>query len=159
MAINAARMAGEWFSPLTKKDSTSHLIEKIQLERSPEERIQALKELGNRRDYSAIGSLMNCCHDKDPEIRRSAIVGLQHLRSGRAVSVLVDRLLDKDELPEIRRGAAGALAAIRSYRAVQELRSRYADRDEDRALRLFIGRELDRAQNLVSPAPGPVLSH
>jgi HEAT repeat protein len=83
---------------------------------------------------------------------------LQNLRSGRAVSVLIDRLRDKDELPETRQHAASALAAIRSYRAIQELRSRYADTDEDSALRFFIGRELDQVHILVSPSGGPVPS-
>jgi len=158
MAMNAARMGGVWFSPVSNKDSTRHLIEKIQLEKSPEERMRALRELGNRRDYGAIGSLMDCCRDQDPSIRRSAIAGLQNLRSGRAVGVLIDRLRDKDELPEIRQRAAAALAAIRSFRAMQELRTRYADGDEDSALRLFIGGELDRAQYLMSADPGRVLS-
>jgi HEAT repeat protein len=158
MAMNAARMAGEWFSPVSNKDSTSHLIEKMKIGRSLEERMRALRELGNRRDHGAVGSLMDCCHDKDPEIRRSAIAGLQNLRSGRSVSVLIDRLRDKDELPEIRQNAASALAAIRSFRAMQELRTRYANRDEDSALRLFIGGELDRAQNLIRADPLSVAS-
>jgi HEAT repeat protein len=157
MAMNAGRMADEWFSPRSKKDKTRHLIEKMQAEKSPEERIPAIVELGTAGDYSAIGSLIECCRDKDPEIRRNAIVGLQNLRSGRAVSVLIDRLQDKNEQPEIRKNAAAALASIRSYRAMQELRARFADGDEDRDLRSFIGDELDGVQTLVNvtrePAP------
>jgi HEAT repeat protein len=158
MAINAVRMADGWFSPHSKKDRTCRLIEKVMAERSTEERIRAITELGTSGDYGAVGSLIDCCRDKDPEIRRNAIVGLQNLRSGRAVSVLIDRLHDKDELPETRQHAATALAAIRSYRAIQELKIRHADTDEDRALRFFIGRELDRVQLLVSATPGPVPS-
>jgi HEAT repeat protein len=158
MAINAVRMADGWFSPLSKKDRTCRLIEKVMAERSTEERIRAITELGTSGDYGAVGSLIDCCRDKDPEIRRNAIVGLQNLRSGRAVSVLIDRLRDKDELPETRQHAASALAAIRSYRAIQELRILHADTDEDRALRFFIGRELDRIHILVSASWGPVPS-
>ena len=158
MAMNAVRMADEWFSPLQKTDRTHRLIEKVMVERSPEERIGALRELGNSGDYGAVGSLIDCCRDQDPEIRRSAIVGLQNLRSGRAVGVLIDRLRDKDELPETRQHAAAALAAIRSYRAMQELRTRFADLEEDRSLRFFIGGELDRVQNLVNATLGPVPS-
>jgi HEAT repeat protein len=158
MAINAVRMADGWFSPLSKKDRTCRLIEKVMAERSTEERIRAITELGTSGDYGAVGSLIDCCRDKDPEIRRNAIVGLQNLRSGRAVSVLIDRLRDKDELPETRQHAASALAAIRSYHAIQELRIRHADTDEDRALRFFIGRELDRVHILVSASRGPVPS-
>ena len=124
MGVTAVRMADEWFSRGQKKDRTGHLIEKVMAERSPEERIRAITELGSSGDYGAVGSLIDCCHDQDPEIRRGAIVGLQRLRSGRAVGVLIDRLRDKDELPETRQHAAAALAAIRSFRAVQELRIR-----------------------------------
>jgi HEAT repeat protein len=105
-----------------------------------------------------VGLLADCCRDLDPEIRRTAIVGLQNLRSGRAVDVLIDRLRDKGELPGIRWHAAAALAAIRSYHAIQELRVRYADPDEDPALRFFISGELDRVQIHVNTAPGPVPS-
>jgi len=150
MAVNAVRMADEWFSRRQKTDRTGHLIEKVRAEKSTEERVRAITELGSRGDYGAVASLIDCCHDKDPEIRRSAIVGLQQMRSGRAVSVLIERLRDKDELPETRQHAASALAAIRSYRAMQELRTRHADMDEDPALRSFIGRELEQVHLLVS---------
>ena len=155
MAVNAARMADEWFNPLAKKDTASCLIEKAKAGQSREERIQAIRNLGNSRDNRAVTSLTDFCQDKDPEIRRSAIAGLQNLRSGRAAGVLIERLRDKEELPEIRQHAAAALAAIRSYRAMQELRARYADNEEDKALRFFIGGELHRVQYLVSPGPGP----
>ena len=115
-------------------------------------------ELGNSRDYGAVGLLTDCCRDLDPEIRRTAIVGLQNLRSGRAVDVLIDRLRDKSELPGTRRHAAAALAAIRSYRAIQELRARYADPGEDSTLRSFIGGELDRAADPGEHCPEPVPS-
>ena len=155
MVMNAARMADKWFSPLPKTDRTTRLIEKITVEKSPEERIAAIKELGNSGNHGAVGSLIDCCQDPDPEIRNSAIMGLQNIRSGRAVGVLINRLLDKNELPETRQHAAAALASIRSYRAMQELRTRYADEAEDRALRSFIGGELDRVQTLVSADSGP----
>jgi HEAT repeat protein len=158
MAINAVRMADGWFSPLSKKDRTCRLIEKVMAERSTEERIRAIKELGTSGDYSAIGSLIACCRDHNPEIRHSAIEGLQNLRSGHAVGVLIDLLRSKNELPETRKRAAAALAAIRSYGAMQELRIRFADREEDSALRFFIGRELDRVHIPVSASMRPVSS-
>jgi hypothetical protein len=158
MALNAVRMADGWFSPLSKKDRTCRLIEKVMAERSTEERIRAITELGTSGDYGAVGSLIDCCRDQDPEIRHRAIVGLQNLRSGRAVSVLIDLLRSKNELPETRQRAAAALASIRSYGAMQELRIRFADVDEDSALRFFIGGELDRVQNLVGATRIPVPS-
>jgi HEAT repeat protein len=153
MAINAVRMADGWFSPLSKKDRTCRLIKKVMAERITEERIRAITELGTSGDHSAIGSLIACCRDHNPEIRHTAIVGLQNLRSGHAVGVLIDILRSKSELPETRQRAAAALAAIRSYGAMQELRTRFADVDEDRALRLFISRELDRVHIPVNASP------
>jgi len=158
MAINAVRMADGWFSPLSKKDRTCRLIEKVMAERSTEERIRAITELGTSGDYSAIGSLIACCRDHNPEIRHSAIEGLQNLRSGHAVGVLIELLRSKNELPETRQRAAAALAAIRSYGAVQELRLRFADADEDNTLRFFIGRELDRIYILASASLKPASS-
>jgi len=158
MAINAVRMADGWFSPLSKKNRTCHLLEKVMAERSTEERIRAITELGTSGDYSAIGSLIDCCRDHNPEIRHSAIEGLQNLRSGHAVGVLIELLRSKNELPETRQRAAAALAAIRSYGAVQELRIRFADMEEDSALRFFIGRELDRVHIPVSASLKPASS-
>jgi HEAT repeat protein len=157
MAVNAVRMDDKWFCTL-KTGRTRRLVEKVIAERNTEERVQAIMELGNSGDHGAAGLLIDCCQDLDPEIRRGAIVGLQNLRSGRAVGVLIDFLRDKDELPETRKHAVAALAAIGSYRAMQELRTRYADMDEDSDIRLFIGGELDRVRILVSPAPGHVPS-
>ena len=66
MVMNATRMADTWFGPLQGADMDGCLIEKIRVERSPEERIQALVELGNNRDYGAVGLLTDCCRDLDP---------------------------------------------------------------------------------------------
>ena len=88
MAVNAVRIADGWFSPLSKKDKTCRLIEKVMAERSTEERIRAITELGTSGDYGAVGSLIDCCRDQDPEIRHRAIVGLQNLKAaGQLVSL------------------------------------------------------------------------
>ena len=109
-------------------------------------RIWAITALGNSGDPRAVRSLIDCCQDQSPEIRLRAIEGLQNLRSGRAVGVLIERLRDKEELPETRQRAAAALATIRSFSAIQELNNLHMDPDEDSALRTFIGRELDRVK-------------
>lgn len=134
----------EWLSSLPKTDKIYSLIEKTMVDRELKERIWAITTLGNSGDPRAVRSLIDCCQDQIPEIRFHAIEGLQNLRSGRSVDVLIDRLRDKEELPEIRQRAATALAIIRSYSAIQELKNRFADTDEDSALRTFIGGELDR---------------
>ena len=66
MVMNAARMTDTWSGPLPGVDRTRSLIEKIKAERGPEERIQALVELGNSRDYGAVGLLADCCRDTGP---------------------------------------------------------------------------------------------
>jgi HEAT repeat protein len=144
MGMIADSMVDELESSLPKTDGIHRLIEKTMKNRSPKERIWAVMALGNSGDPRAVRSLVDCCQDQDPEIRHRAIEGLQNLRSGRAVGVLIDRLRDKGELPETRQRAAAALATIRSYSAIQELKNRHMDTDEDGTLRSFIGGELDR---------------
>ena len=128
MAVNAVRMADEWFSRRQKTDRTGRLIEKVLAERSTEERIRAISELGTSGDYGAVGSLIDCCQDQNPEIRHSAIVGLQNLRSGRAVGVLIDLLRNKNELPETRQRAAagsGIDQELRCYAGTENPVRRY----------------------------------
>jgi HEAT repeat protein len=87
---------------------------------------------------------MDCCADKDPLIRLHATEALFKLRSGRAASVLIGRLRDKNEQLATRKQAAAALAAIRSYTAIEGLKDLYADMDEDPALRSFVAEELQK---------------
>jgi HEAT repeat protein len=146
MGMIADSMVEEWDSSLPKTDGIYGLIEKTMDSRSLKVRIWAITALGNSGDPRAVRSLIDCCQDKSPEIRLHAIEGLHRLRSGRAVSVLIDRLKDKEEQPETRQRAAAALATIRSFSAIRELKDRYADTDEDGALRTFINGELDRVK-------------
>ena len=146
MGMIADSMVDEWDSSLPKTDGIYSLIEKTMDSRSTKVRIWAITALGNSGDPRAVRSLIDCCQDQSPEIRHCAIEGLHHLRSGRAVSVLIDRLRDKEELSETRQRAAAALATIRSFSAIRELKDRYADTDEDGALRTFINGELDRVK-------------
>lgn len=144
MGMITNQMADEWDSSLPTTDGIYCLIEKTMNSRSQKVRIWAITALGNSGDPRAVRSLIDCCQDQSPEIRLRAIEGLQNLRSGRAVSVLINRLRDKEELPETRQRAAAALATIRSFSAIRELKNMYADTDEEGALRTFIGGELDR---------------
>jgi HEAT repeat protein len=146
MGMISDNMVEEWDSALPKTDGIYSLIEKTMDSRSSKVRIWAITALGNSGDPRAVRSLIDCCQDQSPEIRLRAIEGLQLLRSGRAVSVLIDRLRDKEEQPETRQRAAAALATIRSFGAIRELNERHSDTDEDDALRIFIGRELDRVK-------------
>lgn len=129
---------------LTGTEGIYRLIEKTMNSRSTRVRIWAITALGNSGDPRAVRSLIACCQDRDPEIRIRAIEGLKNLRSGRSVEALADRLRDRDELPEIRQRAAATLATIRSFGAIRELRNRQTDTMEDEAIRVFVGKELDR---------------
>ena len=142
MGMIADSMVNEWFSTLPKTDRIYRLIEKSMDDRSSKERMEAVMALGDSGDPRAVQSLIGCCRDQDPEIRHRAIGGLQNLRSGRAVEVLLDRLNDQWECPENRQCATRALAAIRSYGAIAGLRERYTDEDEDPAIRSIIAEEL-----------------
>jgi HEAT repeat protein len=138
------RMADEWESRLPASDGIYSLIEKAENSTSLKNRIWAIAALGNSRDPRAVRSLIGCCEDRNPDIRRCAIDGLKCIRSGRSVEVLVSRLRDKSEQPDIRLSAAAALASIRSFGAMIELKNRYADPDEDEDLRSFIRSVLEK---------------
>ncbi|PKL58443.1 MAG: hypothetical protein CVV34_02290, partial [Methanomicrobiales archaeon HGW-Methanomicrobiales-5] len=141
MSVISDTMSDEWDSALPKTDGIYSLIEKTMDSRSQKVRSWAITALGNSGDPRAVRSLIDCCQDQSPEIRLRAIEGLQSLRSGRAVSVLIDRLRDKEELPETRQRAAAALANIRSFGAIRELRDLLEDPNEESALRSFVGGE------------------
>jgi len=146
MGMISDKMADDWDGSLQKTDGIYRLIEKTMNSRSSKVRTWAIIALGNSGDPRAVRSLIECCGDQSPEIRLRAIEGLQSLRSGRSVEVLVDRLRDKGELPETRQRAAAALATIRSFSAMLELKKMHEDPDEDETLRSFIGGELDRVK-------------
>jgi HEAT repeat protein len=134
----ADRSVDEWFSSLPKTNGIYRIIEKTMDEKSQKERIWAVIALGESGDPRAVRPLIDCCRDRDPEIRGHAIGALHKLKSGRAVSVLIDRLKDKREQPEIRRHAAEALAEIRSSSAIEGLREMLSDADAEPALHSYI---------------------
>jgi HEAT repeat protein len=144
MSMIAERSVDEWFSTLPKTSGIYRLINGTMGDRGEKERIWAVIALGESDDPRAVRPLMDCCADKDPQIRLHATEALFKLKSGRAVSVLVERLRDKNEHLVTRERAAAALAAVRSYSAIEGLRDLYSDTDEDPALRSFVAEELHR---------------
>jgi len=144
MGMIAERSVDEWYSSLPKTSGIYRLINGTMDDRDGKERIRAVIALGESDDPRAVRPLMDCCTDKDPLIRLHATEALLKLRSGRAVSVLVGRLRDRNEQLAIRERAAAALAAVRSYTAIEGLRDLYSDTDEDPALRSFVAEELHR---------------
>ena len=140
----AEKSVDEWFSSLPKTSGIYRLINGTMGDRGEKERIRAVIALGESDDPRAVRPLMDCCADKDPQIRLHATEALLKLRSGRAVFVLVERLRDKNEHRVTRERAAAALAAVRSYTAIEGLRDLYSDTDEDPALRSFVAEELHR---------------
>jgi HEAT repeat protein len=144
MGIIADSIVDDWLSSLPKSDGIYRIIEKTRVDRDLKERIPAIIELGNSRDPRAVQPLIDCCRDQDPAIRLRATEGLQNLRSGRSVEVLIERLRDKRELYETRKRAVVALATIRSYRAIQELKNTVVNPNENAAIRSLIGWELER---------------
>ena len=144
MSMIAEKSVDEWFSSLPKTSGIYRLINGTMGDRGEKERIRAVIALGESDDPRAVRPLMDCCADKDPQIRLHATEALLKLRSGRAVLVLVERLRDKNEHLVTRERAAAALAAVRSYTAIEGLRDLYSDTDEDPALRSFVAEELHR---------------
>ena len=146
MGVISDRMADEWEEGLPKPDWIYRLIEKAENSSSLKNRIWAIAALGNSRDPRAVRSLIGCCRDRDPAIRRCAIDGLKCIGSGRSVEALASLLRDKGEPPDIRLSAAAALASIKSFGAIAELRNRYTDPDEEEGLRSYIGSELENVK-------------
>jgi len=128
----------EWFSRFAGSALIYRIIEDVQSGKEREERIRALKSLGERGDPRAVSALVNCCDDQDPEIRINAIYALSRLRSGRSVPTLIEHLDNENELPEARQKAAMALAVIHSHRAIECLMDHVNNEDEDPALREYI---------------------
>ena len=144
MGMIAERSVDEWYSSFPKTSGIYRLINGTMDDRDKKERIRAVIALGESDDPRAVRPLMDCCTDKDPLIRLHATEALFKLRSGRAVSVLVERLRDRNEQLATRERAAAALAAVRSFTAIEGLRDLYSDTDEDPVLRSFVAEELHR---------------
>ena len=146
MGMIADSMIDEWYSSLPRTEGIYRIIDKTMIDSGSKERIWAVIALGDSGDPRAVRPLMDCCSDKDSEIRFHASESLHKLRSGRAVNVLLERLKDKREWPKTRKRAAAALAAIGSFSAIEGLKERSADADEEPALRSFITEELSWTQ-------------
>ncbi len=87
MVIIADSMAGGWLSARTEPDGMDSLIEKTMPGKDPGGRIAAVTALGSSRDPRALQALVDCCRDRNPEIRLQAIEGLQRMRNSRSENV------------------------------------------------------------------------
>jgi HEAT repeat protein len=137
---------GGWSGYLPEKEGIYHLIEKTRGETRQQDRIGAVIALGDSGDPRVVLTLMDCCSDEDPEIRRHATEALSKIRSGRAVHALIGRMKDKAEQPVTRQCAAAALAAIRTYSAIEGLKDRFSDADEDPFIRSYVAKVMDRTR-------------
>jgi len=137
---------GGWSGFLPEPGGIYHLIEKIRGKTQQQDRIDAVKAMGDSGDPRVVLPLVDCCSDEDPEIRRHATEALFKLKSGRAVQALIGRLKDKAEQPQTRQCAAAALAAIRTYSAIEGLKDRFSDADEDPFIRSYVARVMDRTR-------------
>jgi HEAT repeat protein len=138
MNLIAERSVDEWFSSLPKTGGIYRLIDQTMSGWNKKERISAVIALGESGDPRAVYPVMDCCSDKDAEIRQHAISALFKLKSGRAVRVLIERLKDKSEQVLTRKCAAAALAEIRSYSAVEGLKAQLQDADDDPVIQSYI---------------------
>lgn len=138
MAMSLEGSAGHWYSSVPGTDEIYQVIEQAMGGKDPKDRIRAVIALGDSGDPRAVRPLVVCCNDKNPVIRRHAVVGLGKLRSARAVDALIERLGDQAEEKTTRIHAVSALAAIGSYSAIEGLNERYSDLAEDPGFRACI---------------------
>ena len=144
-----AEMSGEnWAGSMPRPAGIYRLIDKTMNDHRTQERILAVIALGESRDPRAVRPLIDCCRDKNPELRWHAIVALEMIRSGRGVDALIERLQDPREREENRERAAMSLAAIGSLSAIAGLKEALAGEAEDSAIRSSITRVLGRAVEL-----------
>ncbi len=133
-----------WYDSRLKTANIYRIIEGSMGDRSEKERRDAIIALGESSDPRAVRPLIDCCGDGNPELRRLAVAALGKLKSGRASSVLMERIRDKNEVELIRKQAVVALAGIRSIGAIGELREFLANENEDPAIRSVVATELQR---------------
>ena len=114
------------------------LIDKTMNEHPMHERIRAVIALGDSEDPRAVRPLIDCCRDRNYEIRLHAIVALGNLRSGRSVEVLIERLQDITELEENREQACIALGSIGSLSAIDGLKEIFRLESTDPSLKSCI---------------------
>ena len=139
------RLAGSWPGKLPTTVELYRLMNEVQETRSRKDRIGAVIEMGESGDPRVVTPLIACCRSNDAEIRRYATEALHKLRSGRAVSVLLERLQDRSEQLVTRQRAAAALALIRTYSAVAGLKDRLVDPDEDDVIRTYVSEVMGKA--------------
>ena len=139
------QLAGSWPGKLPTTIELYALIDAVQDFRNRKDRIGAVIEMGESGDPRAVSPLIDCCRDRDAEVRRHAIDALYKLRSGRAVVVLLERLQDRSEQLVNRKRAAAALAMIRTYSAMSGLKDRLMDTDEDEVIRTYVSEVMGKA--------------
>jgi HEAT repeat protein len=124
-----------WNATFTGRGVIYNLVSAAMNKSDAAERIRAVVALGKSDDPRAVRPLMDLLEDADPAIRLAATTELGHLKSGRPVDDLIERLRDRLEQPEIRKQAVNALASIQSTGAIRGLREFVADENEDPVLR------------------------
>ena len=134
----------EWFNQFARNALVYRVMDEAMAGATDDTRIRAIACLGRQKDPRAVVTLMDCCRDKNPEIRVSAIDALDNIRSGRAVPTLVERVQDGCEELDIRCHAATALANIHTNLAVTILLDRVNDDEEDPALREYVAMLVSR---------------
>ncbi len=138
MAQSSEPAGNEWFDRFASASLIYRIMDKALAGEIPEDRARAILSLGERGDPRAVVTLMECCNDEDPGIRRNAIDALTRLKSGRAVPTLIGRLDDPGESFENRCRAAKALAETNTYSSVEGLMALVNDEEEEPALREYI---------------------
>jgi HEAT repeat protein len=138
-------LAGSWPGKLPTTLELYRLIDEVHVSRNRKDRIGAVIEMGESGDPRVVTPLIDCCRDQDAEVRRHATEALHKLRSGRAVTVLLERLQDRSEQLATRQRAAAALALIRTYSAIAGLQDRLTDTDEDDVIRTYVYEVMGKA--------------
>ena len=146
MIVHMAENGGQ--GDLERREGVYLLIGSLGDTNEFEERIRAVKALGQSRDPRAISPLIGCLKDVDPRLRRCCAEALLQLGSIRSVQAFAGCLEDRGESVFTRKVAADALAKIRSYSAIESLVGRLLDPAEDESIRVHAADALGRTGSL-----------
>jgi len=142
MDLMAEKLNNEWYSSFPRRGAVYDLTYTAMSGKTREDRLQAVVMLGKSDDPRAVRPLMDLLGDTEPALRCAAATALGHLKSGRSVEALLERLRDRSEAVEIRNQAIMALATIRSTGALRGLKEFISEMDEDPSLRASASKHL-----------------
>ena len=94
---------------------------------SKKQRIQAIRVLGDLKDFQAIYPIIECLKDINPDVRIAAIYALKEFKDPKALQPIIELLNDNDS--DVRIAAIEALKEFKDPKSLQPLNERLSYSD------------------------------